>query len=125
MKALFNKFKQSENYSVFMLIVVIALIISAVWRTFVLVVTAVQLAEWSAMGAGSPGIGVILPVLVLLFTVLAVVFTVQAVISNNKMIIGSIVSLAMVLVLTSSILSLICILACGFWFGKTCQIARR
>ena len=116
-----KKFRESENYNAIITVVLIALLIKLVQYAYF---TVWQVIAWKMPISDifySTGTGII----ALPFVVLAMAFVIQAVKRNPKLMIGAIVSLAVVAVLGVSLGAVICMAACGYWLWMATRVHKR
>ena len=104
--------RESENFNVAIMAVLAVMAAGSLWNV------------WELVNNDAGTVGAVVPVISIVCLALSEVFVVLAIIRKNKWIIGALITLAILLVLTSSVLSILCLMGCGFWFGRTCQIAR-
>lgn len=116
-----KKFRESENYNAIITVVLMALLVKLVQYAYF---TVWQVIAWKMPVSDifySTGTGII----ALPFVVLAMAFVRQAVKRNPKLMIGAIVSLAVVAVLGVSLGVVICMAACGYWLWMVTRAHKR
>ena len=114
MKKWYYKLKECQKYNVLILAVLMALVIKFAHYIYVTAVNVYQVVAWDMLDVyGFAMIGS--AALTVLFIVLAIAFVIQAVKREPKMMIGAIVSLAVVAVTGVSFGAVICMIACGYW----------
>lgn len=109
-----KKLRESVNYNVIITVVLITLLVKVIKYACGIGIAVWRIVAWDMPVADifySTGTVIV----ALPFVVLAIAFVIQAVKRNSKMMIGAIVSLAVVAVAGVSIGAVVCMVACGYW----------
>ena len=114
MKKWYYKLKESENYNVIILAILLAIAVKIIHYIYVTGINVYQVAQWEMRnGSGALMIGSTL--LAVVFLLLAAGFVWQACRKEPKFMICAIVALAVVAVMGVSFCAIQCMIACGYW----------
>ena len=118
MKKWYYKLKESENWNVLIGAVFVLLMLKLLYNTFVLGINVWQMIEWAKIDGDLELMMGSRAFVAFVFTLLAVIFAIQAVIREPKMIIGTITSLAVVAVISVSLMAVFCAVLAGCWLWR-------
>lgn len=116
-----KKLRESANYNVIITVVLITLLVKVIKYA-----CGTGIAVWRIVAWGMPAADIFYStgtvIVALPFVVLAIAFVIQAVKRNPKLIIGAIVSLAVVAVTGVSLGAVTCMIACGYWLWMVTKL---